>query len=317
MEDQYYNDAFSSSPENFYYLNQQDYFNNSAPAGANVFTGYTLGENVNHFDWANSPQALNFGNFVVPEEDGNVTIGASAPESPAVNRTPGSRAYNSSADSSPAKTNRFQYQNVPQASTSTTVASERAAPSFDILKLLDPAKNGIDTTTRFTSADEANKAAMAGLSMNMNDPTIPTTTEQKRAIVKVLCEAMASTERALDNPKAIQPFIENKYSAESIEIASWKLLESCIERQITGPLSLGPGEKPKPSGEIGSFAERMAEIIEGLITRKAICKRLLEPFYIHRFVDDPTGSRKLVAANQSLNKRKGELIDYGKKLMGV
>ena len=51
-------------------------------------------------------------------------------------------------------------------------------------------------------------------------------------------------------------------------------------------------------------------------TRKAICKRLLEPYYMHRFVDDPTGSRKLVAANQSLNKRKGEIIDYGKKAMG-
>lgn len=133
------------------------------------------------------------------------------------------------------------------------------------MKLLDPAKNGIDTTTRFASGDEAKQAAMGRLSMGMNDATIPTTIEQKRAIVKALCAAMASTERALDNPKAVQPFIDNKYSAESIEIASWKLLESCIDRQVTGPLSLGPGEKPKPGAEMGSFAERMTEVIEGLV----------------------------------------------------
>lgn len=52
-------------------------------------------------------------------------------------------------------------------------------------------------------------------------------------------------------------------------------------------------------------------------TRKTICKHLLEPVYIHRFIDDPAGIRKSIASNQSLNKRKGALIDAGKKAMGL
>lgn len=154
-------------------------------------------------------------------------------------------------------------QHVPQASASPT--SERAAPSFDILKLLDPTNHEIDTNTRFTSGEQAHKAAMTRVDMNVSDPTVPTTTQQKCAIVKVMCEAMKSTERALDNPKAVQPFTEGKYSDVSIEAACWKVLESCIDRQTTGPLSPATGEKRKASSEMSSFAERISEIIESLI----------------------------------------------------
>lgn len=47
-------------------------------------------------------------------------------------------------------------------------------------------------------------------------------------------------------------------------------------------------------------------------TRKAICKHLMDPIYLYRFVNDPSGAQKVVATNKVLNKRKGDILSAGK-----
>ena len=51
-------------------------------------------------------------------------------------------------------------------------------------------------------------------------------------------------------------------------------------------------------------------------TRKTICKHLLDPYYLFQFIDDPVASQKRVVANKNLNKRKGHIMNAGKKIFG-
>jgi hypothetical protein len=50
---------------------------------------------------------------------------------------------------------------------------------------------------------------------------------------------------------------------------------------------------------------------------KTICKHLLDPLYVYHFVDDPVQAEKRVVANRLLNKRKGEVMNAGKQVLGT
>ena len=177
--------------------------------------------------------------------------------------------------------------------------------------------NDANSSTQFSSSAEANSAALGGPSHPIIDPTIPTTEEAKRGHVATLMHAMASTERAEDNPGMIKPFQEGKYSARRIELTCWEVLEACISRQHNGAFQALCDVKSKPSSNMKSFYDRFQSMVEALTTQKTICKHLLDPAYLYTFVDDPVGSQKRVLANKNLNKKKGQVMNAGKQALSA
>ncbi|KAJ9195168.1 hypothetical protein DTO164E3_6929 [Paecilomyces variotii] len=200
---------------------------------------------------------------------------------------------------------------------------ERAPPPSEALPddvpfiddLLNPHLSGVDMETIFSSAEEASSYYSQEFHLPPDD-SVPTTIEQKKAIVKALCTAIMSVEKAEDNPGMIRPFAECKYSPRRVELACWHLLEACITRHVSGPLLAAYDVKYKQSSDIPTFAERMDRIFKCLVTQKTICKHLLDPFYLYTFVDDPIGAHKRVIANKTLNRRKGEVMNAGKQVLG-
>ncbi|KAE8344951.1 hypothetical protein BDV24DRAFT_159788 [Aspergillus arachidicola] len=184
----------------------------------------------------------------------------------------------------------------------------------DYQKLMDPLNN-VDVDTYYASLEEANESQRPSVQLP-EDPTIPRTQVQKRAIVKQMCNAMASTHRAQDNKPMIKPFKEGRYSDRRMEAACWQVLETAIERHTFGPLLIAFDVKPK-NHEIVTFATRIDKIIECLMLHKTICKHLLDPLYVYHFVDDPVQAEKRVVANRLLNKRKGEVMNAGKQVLGT
>ncbi|KAB8263278.1 hypothetical protein BDV32DRAFT_4174 [Aspergillus pseudonomiae] len=184
----------------------------------------------------------------------------------------------------------------------------------DYQKLMDPLNNNVDVDTYYASLEEANESQRPSVRLP-EDPTIPCTQVQKRAIVKQMCNAMASTHRAQDNKPMIKPFKEGRYSDRRMEAACWQVLETAIERHTFGPLLSAFDVKPK-NHEVVTFATRIDKIIECLMLHKTICKHLLDPLYVYHFVDDPVQAEKRVVANRLLNKRKGEVMNAGKQVLG-
>lgn len=135
--------------------------------------------------------------------------------------------------------------------------------------LLNVKHSNVDKDTIFENVDEANR--LASLENIPKDNTIPRSHDQRKAIVKALCNAVKSTEHAEDNPGMIRPFAEGKYSARRIEVLAWNILHTCVVRHTTGNL-LGPFEvKRKQVSDLPTFAERMAKILECLTVRRARC----------------------------------------------
>lgn len=179
--------------------------------------------------------------------------------------------------------------------------------------LLNVKYSNADQNTIFETAEAANRLTGGG---NVpKDNTLPRTQAQRRAFVKAVFNAVKSTEHAEDNPGMIRPFAEGKYSDRRIEVLAWNILHTCVVRHTTGAL-LAPFEvKKKGTTELATFADRMAKVIECLTTQKTICKHLLDPYYLFQFVDDPVASQKRVLANKNLNKRKGDIMNAGKRIM--
>ncbi|PGH08084.1 hypothetical protein AJ79_06084 [Helicocarpus griseus UAMH5409] len=172
-----------------------------------------------------------------------------------------------------------------------------------------------DPELQFSSVAEANAWRAFQVQVDY-DPTIPTTVEEKRKLVAQMLKAMKSVEYAEDNEGMIRPFREQKHNPIRMEIVCWNILDSCISRHENGPLLAIYDSKSKSTGQIPTFAERMEKIIECLWTQKTICKHLLDAYYMFTFVDDPVCSRNRVVANKNLNKRKGEVMNAGKKALG-
>ncbi|KAE8145697.1 hypothetical protein BDV25DRAFT_144407 [Aspergillus avenaceus] len=185
----------------------------------------------------------------------------------------------------------------------------------DYQKLMDPVNNNVDIDTHYSSLDEANESQRSSAKLP-DDPTVPRTQVQKRAIVKQMCNAMASTQHAQDNKPMIKPFKDGRYNQTRMEVACWQVLESAIERHTFGPLLRAFDVKPK-SNEMVTFAQRIDKILECLLLHKTICKHLLDPLYVYHFVDDPIQAEKRVVANRLLNKRKGEVMSAGKQVLGT
>lgn len=150
------------------------------------------------------------------------------------------------------------------------------------------------------------------------DPTIPRHLEQVKAAVKLVFKAYKSIALATDNAGMLKAFQEEKHDNRHVETICWAIVERCIDRCDRGPLLIAyEPEKAKNTANIRSFAERLDAIVESLSQQKTICKHLLDAPYIDRFVDDPVGSRQRVESNRKLNKRKGGVMDVGKKALGM
>ncbi|PWY91728.1 hypothetical protein BO94DRAFT_617059 [Aspergillus sclerotioniger CBS 115572] len=210
------------------------------------------------------------------------------------------------------------------ADTATQIATALRSPASlprpsvvpDIVQLMDPVTFNVDVETTYSSLTEAREANRTA-SGPREDDTLPTTDIQKRAIVKALTNAMLSTKSAEDNPGMVKPFHEGKFGSARVEAVCWELLESVIARHTSGSLLACYGIKRKGSGESMTFTERMTRILQCLSTQKTICKHLLDPLYMHQFVDDPLSAYKRVIANKTLNKRKGEVMNAGKQVLGA
>ncbi|KAI3065989.1 hypothetical protein CBS147343_7457 [Aspergillus niger] len=171
-------------------------------------------------------------------------------------------------------------------------------PSFVPLieQLMNPEVYNIDCSTLYASVEEA-RAARPVQDGVREDTTLPTNDLQKQAIVRALTKAMFSTQNAEDNPGMIKPFKEGKYSAERVECVCWEILDCVITRQISGSLLAVHGLKKKITSDLMTFAEHAP--------------------YMHQFVDDPQAAYKRVIANKTLNKRKGEVMNAGKQVLGA
>ncbi|PGH36199.1 hypothetical protein GX50_00883 [[Emmonsia] crescens] len=176
-------------------------------------------------------------------------------------------------------------------------------------------QGGPDPELQFSCVEEANAWRAFEVQVDY-DPTIPKTPEAKHKIVTEMVKAMKSIEFAEDNEGMIRPFREQKHSPIRMEIVCWNIMDSCISRHENGPLLAIYDGKAKNAGQIPTFRERMEKIIECLWTQKTICKHLLDAYYLFTFVDDPVCAKNRVVANKNLNKRKGEVMNAGKKALG-
>ncbi|KAF3893826.1 hypothetical protein GTR04_4400 [Trichophyton interdigitale] len=171
-------------------------------------------------------------------------------------------------------------------------------------------------TLQFSSSKEANDYRPDRRPMPF-DPTIPRTIYERQECVIKLIKAMRSFECATDNWGMIKPFATKKFSDRKIEICCWNILDCCIVRQEAGPF-LTPEEealKNKTRKNKQNFSERFGDMLRILRTRKTVCRHLLDPYYLLQFVDDPNSCLSRVDSNKTLNAKKKQTIDAGKKVI--
>ncbi|EFQ96968.1 hypothetical protein MGYG_00012 [Nannizzia gypsea CBS 118893] len=169
---------------------------------------------------------------------------------------------------------------------------------------------------QFSSSKEANDYRPDRRPMPF-DATIPRNAYERQECVIKLIKAMRSFECATDNWGMIKPFATKKFSGRKIEICCWNILDCCIVRQEAGPF-LTPEEealKNKTRKNKQNFAERFGDMLRILRTRKTVCRHLLDPYYLLQFVDDPNSCLSRVDSNKTLNAKKKQTIDAGKKVI--
>jgi hypothetical protein len=188
----------------------------------------------------------------------------------------------------------------------------------DILDLHDAE---VDNECLFNSFQEAH--AWRGQSRLFNpqtaaDITIPRTVEQKKAAVKLVFKAFKSVAVATDNAGMLKAFEEQRHDSRQVEVLCWAIVEGCIDRCDRGPLlNAYEPDKAKDPPNIKTFADRLDAVVVSLSHQKTICKHLLDAPFLNRFLDDPVGSKQRVESNRKLNKKKGGVMNIGKKALGI
>ena len=188
-------------------------------------------------------------------------------------------------------------------------------------EILDEDNEDVDDELIFSSFQEATSWRSRTRSVNPQssaDPTIPRTLKHKKAAVKLVFKAYKSTALATDNPGMLKAFQEQKHDNRQVETICWSLVEGCIDRCDRGPLlNAYEPDKAKNNPSIKTFADRLDAIVGSLSHQKTICKHLLDAPYLNRFIDDPIGSKQRVESNRKLNKKKGGVMNVGKKALGL
>lgn len=187
--------------------------------------------------------------------------------------------------------------------------------------VLDMNNDNVDTELIFNNIQEAYDWRSRSRTVNPQsaaDPTIPRNREQKKAAVKLVFKAYKSVALATDNPGMLKAFQDQKHDNRQVETICWSIVEGCIDRCDRGPLlNAYEPDKAKNNPSIKTFAERLDAIVESLSHQKTICKHLLDAPYLNRFLDDPVGSKQRVESNRKLNKKKGGVMNVGKKALAM
>ena len=179
---------------------------------------------------------------------------------------------------------------------------------------LNPEENNIDTCTAFNSYVEAKhwREKVSRVELD-EDPTIPHSTEQEKAMVKVLFKAFKSIDGAVDNEAMIRPFRAMIHENARVEVVCWQILKACITRSKYGSLvTIYDPSKTKPANSIRTFADRFDHIVNAIYSQKTICKHLFDPPFVNTFVDDPVRAKSRVESNRALNEKKGRTMAAGK-----
>ncbi|KAL1971384.1 hypothetical protein VTN77DRAFT_337 [Rasamsonia byssochlamydoides] len=182
--------------------------------------------------------------------------------------------------------------------------------------LLDPVTHDMDMNTRFSSYEEACAYRPYAFKTPPHDPTIPTRTEQNRAIVMALKKSMMEMGYAQDN-KLAQERYEGLIEPTLVEVACWKMLDLLIKRAKYGPLvpSKENMKLDKKAGRVETFQERLDNVLGALYRRKTICKGVLDPHRSENLVDHPAREERRSEANRRLNLKKGKYVQVGKQVL--
>lgn len=149
-----------------------------------------------------------------------------------------------------------------------------------------------------------------------SDQTIPRSPEAKKALVKVLFKAFKSTEKAKDNANMVKAFEQQKHNNAHVEVVCWEVLMKLIDRVEKGPgLVEYDAERVRENHHLKTFADRFDAVVESFLNQKTICKHLLDAPFMVRLLDDPISSQSRVESNRKLNKRKGDYMSQGKKVL--
>ena len=182
--------------------------------------------------------------------------------------------------------------------------------------IANPQNNQLNGNVFFSSLQEALswRSSQHSEAPTHVDETVPRSLLQKKALVRILFKAFKSIGSATDNDGMLKPFREERHDNLRVECLCWHLLEALVRRSDYGPLLLAyDPAKARESSVITTFAQRFDEVVLSMREQKTICKHLLDAPYINTFVDDPVRARQRVESNRNLNKRKGLIMDEGKK----
>lgn len=176
----------------------------------------------------------------------------------------------------------------------------------------------IDRATLFESPLEAAEyRRILSIHSQIHDHTIPSTTLQKKACVKLLFKAFKSTYDAADNQGVLKAFDEHRHDNRLVECLCWELLQNIILRcDSSTPLgnSYDP-TKAKHNLGIITFEQRFNAVLEALAGSKSMCKHLFDIPFLYHVVDDPVRIFSRIDSNRKLNKQKGEAMKLGKSLI--
>ncbi|KAJ5083406.1 hypothetical protein N7456_012833 [Penicillium angulare] len=163
--------------------------------------------------------------------------------------------------------------------------------------------------TVFASLEEACQTFQRN-DIQPRDTTLPSSPAEEQECVAKLTTAFKSLHRAIDNQRAKDSFKKANYDHRMVELACWKLLEAIVDRQVRGPFDV-----PHVKSPASTFAQRFNDAERSLYLSKCICKRLLDPPYLHKFVNNPILARKQVASNKKVNDQKSKQIKAGQKAL--
>lgn len=152
-----------------------------------------------------------------PQDTDNQAAGLSE-NNPLPTSAPATATESSAPPASPRQpTQPNQNQHDEAAMSSQVVKTERATGQ----------KSGDDNeiVLNFASTEQANEYPKRN--HVPHDPTLPKTTEEKKAIVKEMIKAMRDCENTEDNQHMVKPFRDRKHPVLRLEIVCWNLLVSC------------------------------------------------------------------------------------------
>jgi hypothetical protein len=202
--------------------------------------------------------------------------------------------------------------------------AQRGVTPFLNLRLDDLAESAVlkyggdpDTDTYFDREVEAKKYRERMLAARpVADTTIPRTTAQRKAHVKVLFKAFKCVPpECLEGENIKKPFTNQLHDNVLVECLCWEILERCIQRsEVLSNLveSYEPDKYKFKKFMDKNFEERFDAIVNAMARSKSMCKHMFEVPYLFKVIDDPQTNVERIYSNRKLNGQKAEVMKRGK-----